>query len=111
MNKKGAYLAGLVSALAIWGGSHLFSLTANPYGKISYTEGVTELSRDGTAQIQKIDKEGKELPYGLYRLSLRNGETLVIRKNNRGNAEVFESKDLVIVRTDENVIDVRYEKK
>lgn len=85
-----------------------FMALNEPYGRISYNGRVVELS-SGSAKVS-VDEKGVPLPYGMYNLKLANGKTLLIHKNNRGNAAVTEQDGVVIVRADANVIDVRTEK-
>jgi hypothetical protein len=78
-----------------------------PYGKISYDGDAVEVISGLNKDILKIGREGACLPYGVYHMKLRNGKTLNIYKNKRGN--VKEENGLVLINADENVLDVGIE--
>ncbi|MEY4483133.1 MAG: hypothetical protein RL693_585 [Verrucomicrobiota bacterium] len=82
----------------------------NPLGKISYIGDAVEITSDLNKELIMIGPEGALLPYGMYHMKLKNGKTLQIHKNNRGNIKVKEEQGLVLIDADENVIEVSLEK-
>jgi len=80
-------------------------------GKIAYNgEGMVSAT-DGENHKYEIDRKGLDLPYGKYKLKLKNGRTLSILKNAKGDVEIEEESDMVLVRGDENTIWVTLDKK
>lgn len=82
----------------------------NPLGKISYDGDAVEVTSDLNKEILKIGPEGALLPYGMYQMKLKNGKTLQINKNNRGNIKVKEEEGIVLIDADENVGSVSLDK-
>ena len=93
----------------VWAGFQIVSSVGARHGRIKYQGGVAEVTNREGLKTYSIDEEGRRMPYGMYRLALKNGKILTIHKNNNGNVSVAEKGDLVIVRADENVIDVTLE--
>ena len=104
------FMGGFLACFVISSTVSLIMALKMPYGSIGYNGGNVKVTSDCDNTPMIIGEEGKALPYGLYTVKPINGQSLVIHKNNRGNAQITEQNNLVLVSCDLNVIDVRLQK-
>lgn len=80
----------------------------NTYGKISFDGGVAQVRLESGDETWTINEEGTPLPYGVYIITLPDGRTINIFKNDRGNARISLKEGEISVDYDQNVLNVSY---
>jgi len=104
------FVFGFITCLFLEVGIAGYSVYSHPYGKITY-HGAGEATVTDGIKTYSINGFGQELPYGEYKIKLRNGRSLSILKNNNGNVEIEDDGDMVLVNGDMNTSWTTLEKK
>ena len=106
MNKILWYSFGILTAFIVSFVIGALDMYNNRIGKICYMGDLPVSIFSDEKEKMILNRDGLKLQYGRYFIKLKNGKTLVIHKNNRGNASISECGEIVLVESDINVIGV-----